>query len=217
MIGIFLGSFDPPHIGHLSVVSECLNSGVSKVLVVPAYLNLWKPDQTPYLKRLKMVMSAFKEYGERVKVMFSEKTLFHDPRLREIYYDPEDLNLDTGVPSYALLRYLQDEIPEEDIRLITTSETFKEIGKWKKGNEIYRENKFIIVFPEHFGDQEFNLPENMITVYPRNDFRISSTLIREGIKEGRIMNEYLPGKVSSLINSMGLYKEKEIQEKAKLL
>lgn len=217
MIGVFLGSFDPPHIGHLSIVSECLNSGVSKVLVVPAYLNLWKPDQTPYIKRIKMVMSAFKEYGERVEVMFSEKTLFNNPRLRELYYDPEDINLDTGVPSYALLKYLRDEILGEDVRLITTSETFKEIGKWKKGNEIYRENKFIIVFPEHFGDQEFNLSENMIAVRPRNDFRISSTLIREGIKEGRIMNEYLPGNVSSLINSMDLYKEKEDQKKAELL
>lgn len=217
MIGIFLGSFDPPHIGHLSVVSECLNSGVSKVLVVPAYLNLWKPDQTPYIKRLKMVKSAFKEYGEKVKVMLSERILFHDPRLREIYYDPEDISLDTGVPSYALLRYLKDEMPEEDIRLITTSETFKEIGKWKKGNGIYRENKFIIVFPEHFGNQEFNLSENMIAVHPRNDFRISSTLIREGIKGGKIMNEYLPGRVSSLIYFMNLYKEKEDLEKSELL
>lgn len=209
MIGIFLGSFDPPHIGHLSVVSECLNSRVSKVLVVPAYLNLWKPDQTPYIKRLRMTVSAFKEYGDRVKVMMSERILFHDPGLRELYYDSEDMSLDNGVPSYALLRYLRDEMPREDVRLITTSETFMEIWKWKKGNEVYRENKFIIVFPEHFGDHKFDLSENMISVHPRNDFRISSTLIREGIKEGRVMNEYLPGKVSSLIDHFGLYKEKE--------
>jgi nicotinate-nucleotide adenylyltransferase len=207
MIGIFLGSFDPPHIGHLSVVSECLNSGISRVLVIPAYKNLWKSEQTPYLMRIKMTLSAFKEYGDKVEVLFSEKILFQDSGLRELYYNPEDIYLEDGVPSYALLRYLRDEMPEEDIRLITTSETFMEIGKWKNGNEVYRENKFIIVFPEHFGKREFNITEKMTTIHPRNDFRISSTMIREGIKEGNIMYEYLPGKVGSLIESMNLYKE----------
>lgn len=207
MIGIFLGSFDPPHIGHLSIVSECLNSGVSKVLVVPAYLNIWKPNQTPYIKRVKMTMSAFNGYGDRVQVLLSEKTLSNSPDLKELYYDPEDIDLPYGVPSYALLRYLRDEMLGEDIRLITTSETFVEIGKWKKGNEVYRENKFIIIFPEHFGDREFNITENMITIHPRNDFRVSSTMIRNGIKEGKIMNEFLPGKVWPLIESMNLYKE----------
>lgn len=37
MVGIFFGSFDPPHIGHVNVVTAALNSGkVDKVIVVKA-------------------------------------------------------------------------------------------------------------------------------------------------------------------------------------
>ena len=37
MVGIFFGSFDPPHIGHVNVVTAAINSAkVDKVIVVPA-------------------------------------------------------------------------------------------------------------------------------------------------------------------------------------
>lgn len=37
-IGLFLGSFDPIHIGHISIISSVLNAGfVDKVIVIPAY------------------------------------------------------------------------------------------------------------------------------------------------------------------------------------
>lgn len=45
-VGLFFGSFDPPHIGHVNVVMGAINSNqVDRVLVIPAYQNLWK--ETP--------------------------------------------------------------------------------------------------------------------------------------------------------------------------
>ena len=42
-VGLFFGSFDPPHIGHVNVVAGVINSGlVDQVLVIPAYQNIWK-------------------------------------------------------------------------------------------------------------------------------------------------------------------------------
>ena len=42
-VGLFFGSFDPPHIGHVNVVMGAINSSqVGRVLVIPAYQNLWK-------------------------------------------------------------------------------------------------------------------------------------------------------------------------------
>ena len=42
MIGVFFGSFDPPHIGHVNVVTAALNSGeVDSIEVVPAFKSVW--------------------------------------------------------------------------------------------------------------------------------------------------------------------------------
>lgn len=203
--GIFLGSFDPPHIGHLSVVSECLNNGVDQVLIVPAYKNLWKPSQTKYSVRFVMVQEAFRSYRSRVIISSAEKELGSYKDLRELYYDPKDVDKE-GVPTYALLRYLKDLNIYPDLRLITTPETFTEISKWINGPEIYRGNKFIIVYSPHFGNKDFNMTEEMLAIHPQKSLDISSTIIREGIKNNRIMYEYLPGKVGNLINRLKLYK-----------
>lgn len=49
MIGIFFGSFDPPHIGHVNIVTAALNSSiVDKVIVVPAYKSVWKNTETKW-------------------------------------------------------------------------------------------------------------------------------------------------------------------------
>ena len=48
-VGLFFGSFDPPHIGHVNVVAGVINSGlVDQVLVIPAYQNIC-PIQVCYV------------------------------------------------------------------------------------------------------------------------------------------------------------------------
>lgn len=60
MVGIFFGSFDPPHIGHVNVVTAALNSGkVDKVIVVPAYKSVWKNTETKWEYRLAMAKETF--------------------------------------------------------------------------------------------------------------------------------------------------------------
>lgn len=208
MIGIFFGSFDPPHIGHLSIVSECLNSGkISKVIVVPAYKNPWKKESSKYIFRYNLVGEAFKSYGDKVIVSQAELKLFSDSDRREKYYNPEDKEDKSGVPTYAVIRYLKEEYKEDEICIITTSETLCEISEWKSGGNILRENKFLIISPDHLGKRNFTLDKNMIEIKPESDIEISSTIIRNSIKEGKLMNEYLPGNTSKLISQLGLYKK----------
>lgn len=60
MIGIFFGSFDPPHIGHVNIVTAALNSSiVDKVIVVPAYKSVWKNTETKWEYRLTMAKETF--------------------------------------------------------------------------------------------------------------------------------------------------------------
>jgi nicotinate-nucleotide adenylyltransferase len=204
MIGIFLGSFDPPHIGHLSVVSECLNNGVSSVIVVPAYKNPWKPEQTPYDIRFKMTQAAFSMYRNKVWVSNAEFLLHRDKEKRELYYNPEDIDK-PGIPTYALLRFIRDIGGKTDMRLVVTSETFFEISKWIQGNEVYRENQFIVLFPEHMGRTEIKTTERITEIHPKVDIQVSSTMIRERIGKDLIVNEFLPGNVNALIYEHKLY------------
>ena len=59
-VGLFFGSFDPPHIGHVNVVAGVINSGlVDQVLVILAYQNVWKGRSTRFPYRYAMCCMAF--------------------------------------------------------------------------------------------------------------------------------------------------------------
>lgn len=66
-IGLLLGSFDPPHIGHVWAANYALNQGLDEVWVVPAWSNPCKKGQTDYTHRLEMCNHAFNNF-EKIKV-----------------------------------------------------------------------------------------------------------------------------------------------------
>lgn len=61
-IGLFFGSFDPIHIGHLSLLKEC-TPYFDNIELLPAYQNPFKKKSTPYSIRLLMCEEAIKETG----------------------------------------------------------------------------------------------------------------------------------------------------------
>lgn len=52
-VGLFLGSFDPIHIGHISIITTVLNANlVDKVIIIPAWHNPFKEhNPAPFMKR----------------------------------------------------------------------------------------------------------------------------------------------------------------------
>lgn len=58
-IGLLLGTFDPPHFGHIYAACKALNQ-VDFVAIVPAWVSPWKKNATPYEKRLQMCLNSFK-------------------------------------------------------------------------------------------------------------------------------------------------------------
>ena len=62
-IGLFLGSFDPIHIGHISIISSVLNAGfVDKVIVIPAWHNPFKEhNPASFMKRWLMCYQSLKD------------------------------------------------------------------------------------------------------------------------------------------------------------
>lgn len=60
-VGLLLGSFDPPHIGHISVASYALNNGMDMVWIIPCWNNPFKEKQTAFGDRVTMCFKTFKD------------------------------------------------------------------------------------------------------------------------------------------------------------
>lgn len=183
-VGLFLGTFDPPHIGHVNVVTSALNSDiVDKVIVVPAYKNLWKNTLTSHSIRTTMTECAFKGVPG-VVVSDIEATL----------------NNGEPVPSYMTIDWFNENY--EGI-IITTQETYSEIPKWEKGEEIMANNKFLVICQGHFGD--ITRREADLAVYAPS-ISICSTNIRERIRTGQIAIPFISSTVAGIIKTLSMYK-----------
>lgn len=142
-IGIFLGSFNPPHIGHVNVIQEVYNNFINteykhhktklmdRILIIPAYQNPNKNIDTTknYDIRFNMCRSMFEQIPN-VSVSVVEAVC--KPKY-----------------TYELIDYLKNNYFDENDELIwiITDETMLEIlqNKWKNSDELLRNNKFLII------------------------------------------------------------------------
>ena len=110
-VGLFFGSFDPPHIGHVNVVMGAINSSqVDRVLVIPAYQNLWKENSSKFSYRCAMSCMQFDSLPF-VHVSDVEKDLAGPAYPR-------------GIPTYVVLEELRSRMPEDELVINTTPETY---------------------------------------------------------------------------------------------
>lgn len=135
-VGIFLGSFNPPHIGHISMVSTCVNEYIKKqrlldnIWVIPAYQNPNKENTNNYDERLYFCEQSNGGFGYIPNVF-----------VKDIEYDLK--------PKYTieLIDYLKSEYKDTEFVWLITWDTYKEIldNKWFASSRLLDENKFIII------------------------------------------------------------------------
>lgn len=174
-VGLFLGSFNPPHIGHVNIVREVLNSKlVDNVWVIPAYQNPNKNVDTS---------ENFSHRYNMCKLMFEELPNTY-VNLIESVIKPKY--------TYDLLTQLKGEYPEEDFTWIITDETLIEIiyGEWYNSDELLEENKFIVVegtgkYNEEYPDEYYEIvkSDGNKCIYLQNPINMSSTQIRKMIED----------------------------------
>lgn len=188
-VGLFFGSFDPPHIGHVNVVTGVINSGlVNQVLIIPAYQNVWKEHSTRFSYRYAMCCMAFDNLPN-VSVSDIEKAMFVP-------------SYHKGIPSYDVLTELSSRMTDKELVIITTPETYSEILNWHKGSEILNGYKFIMVI--NGAETPDDLPENVSLVYVPQ-IRICSTCIRNRVKAGMCIQPFIKDNVEALIKQYHLY------------
>lgn len=185
-IGIFGGSFNPIHIGHLALANYlCEYDEVDEVwfLVSPHNPLKERGDLWPDELRLRLVQKAIEGY-EKFRASDFE---FHLPR-----------------PSYMVntLRALRQSYPEHEFTLIIGSDNWEVFPRWYKHEELLAENRLLIYPRPNYPVTEKSLPPNTRLVETPL-LEISSTFIRQALAEGKDIRYFLPEQVYHHIINIG--------------
>lgn len=194
-IGLFGGTFDPIHIGHLIIMENVINAmNLDKIYILP---NSNPPHKLQNKKtdiniRLKMVREAVKDNH---KIEIND----YDYRNNSVHY------------TYQTIDYFKKTYPDDEFYFIIGEDSFLDIKKWKNYEQILKEN--LIVFKRYSEINSSLLSEiNEIKKYNKNIYLIdnialdiSSTLIRSLVKDKKSIKYLVNDKVIEIINRENLY------------
>jgi len=189
-IGLFFGSFNPIHIGHMALANYMVEfTDMEQVWFVISPHNPLK-EKSSLLhqnQRLYMVNVAIED----------------DARFKS-----STIEFDLPQPSYTIntLVHLKEKYPKHSFSLIIGQDNLENFHKWKNYEEILKKYK-LYVYPRP-GAKSTELeqhPNVVLTQAPV--IEISSTFIREAIKKKKDIRHFLPEKAWQYIDEMNLYKK----------
>lgn len=183
---LFGGTFNPLHNGHLAIARSVLEQGLADevwILITPC--NPWKTDQTLLDDRLRydMVSDAVRD----IEGIYASDYEFQLPK-----------------PSYTAetLRHISADFPDREFILTIGADNWVKFKNWREADFIL-ENYPIIVYPRQGYPIETLSGKVTLLDCPLMD--ISSTQIRQMVKDGTPINEFVPASVARTIKKKGLY------------
>ena len=187
-VGLYFGSFNPIHVGHLIIASNIIsNSDLDELWLVVSPQNPFKINAGLLNEnhRLNLVRTAL-EGEKKIKASNVE---FKLPK-----------------PSYTIdtLTYLSEKYPNRQFIIIMGSDSFQNLAKWKNYETLIR-NYDIMVYPRP-GFEINNIPGARIKIMDAPLLQISSTHIRELIKKNKSIRYLVTDSVKEVIENNAYYK-----------
>lgn len=195
-IGLYGGTFDPIHTGHLIVIENAINyMNLDKVIILPSS----NPPHKKHKKktatniRVEMVAEAIKD-NDKIVLSTYEST---DQTVRY---------------THETIRYFKKYFPEDDIFYILGEDSFLTIDTWKNYEYILDEN--IIVFTRSNIEPDSDLVKKVEIIKKDNpniflinnlNINISSTLIRGLVNDKKSIKYLVSDRVKYIIEKRGLY------------
>ncbi len=187
-IGLYFGSFNPIHNGHLILAEQILeNSDLEMIWFVVS-------PQNPFKERNTLL-------DNRARFFLVQKAIEDNDKFRA-----SDIEFSLSIPSYTIdtLTYLQEKFPDKEFTIIMGEDNLKNFHKWKNYQAIldyYR----VFVYPRpNCEESEFLKLKNVIKINAPM-IEISSSLIRSNIKEKKSIKYLLPENVRQEIEKNGYF------------
>lgn len=187
-VGLFFGSYNPIHIGHLAIANYMVEFGPID--------QLWFVV-TPH-NPLKNKNNLLDDY-QRLELV--NRAIGDDFRFRA-----SDVEFRLSKPSYTIntLTYLKEKFPKNDFYLIIGADNYVTMKKWKNWDILIRDFHFLVYPRPGYDHTSIDLGENF-QIIDAPHIEISSTFIRNAIAEGRDVRHFLPPLVFQYISEMGFY------------
>lgn len=195
-IGIFGGTFNPVHNGHVQAVARTIScASLDQVLVIPTAVPPHKAaaGMAEGRHRLQMCRLAFAEMP-KVKIL--------------------DLEIKRGGPSYTVvtLQDLRVRYPDDELFLVMGADMFLTFEQWVQFETIMAAVSFCVL-PRNAAEQSeihayavhLSLPAHKLLFIPMPETPLSSSDIRADFASGKCPRDKMPARVTSYICEHGLY------------
>lgn len=191
--GLFFGSFNPIHTGHLIIANYMLEfTDLDEVWMVISPHNP--------LKEKKSLLADHHRYA-MVQIAIED-----NPRLRS-----SNIEFKLPQPSYTVdtLAHLEEKYPNIQFVLIAGSDIFPTFHKWKNYEELLERHRFYIYSRPGYDEGPFRDHPN-VRIFEAPLIQISSSFIRQAIADGRDIRYLVPDKIYQYIREMHFYEKESL-------
>lgn len=189
-VGLFFGSFNPIHTGHLIIANYLLNEAhVDEIWFVVS-------PQNP-LKERKNLLS------DHHRLEMVNRAIEDNDKMRSC-----DVEFKMPIPSYTIdtLKVLFDKYPAKDFSLIMGSDNLLSLHKWKNYQSILQTTR-ILVYPRPGSEVEDPHLHPSVTLTQAPFIELSSSMVRQFIKEKKSIKYIVPSVVEKYIQEMHFYEK----------
>lgn len=187
-VGLFFGSFNPIHIGHLIVANVMVeNTDLDQVWFIVSPQNPFKKQST--------LLHEFDRYD-------LIRAAIHDNYNLKV----SDVEFSMPKPSYTIdtLTYLSDAHPDKEFKLIIGEDNLKSFPKWKNADQILK-NYSLLVYPRPHAQPSDLIKHPKVHMIDAPMIDISATFIRNSIKNNKSIKYLVPEAVEDLIRGKRLF------------
>lgn len=187
-VGLFFGSFNPIHVGHLIIANIAHEStDLDEIWFVVSPQNPFKKNKNLLheFDRLDLVQAAIAD---------------------DYHFRVSEVEFQMPKPSYTIdtLTVLAEKHQEHDFSLIIGSDNLSSFSKWKNHEQILN-NFRLIVYPRPNSGESDLISHSNVTIIEAPEMEISATLIRKLIREGKSIKYLVPDAAIARIEAKKLF------------
>ena len=188
---VFGGTFDPFHNGHMYMLEQAINAlGCDKVLIIPNFMPVNKSEP---------MFSAY----DRYKMIDSNTHYLPQIKHRKIEYNVLDIEIKSKAVCYTVdtMRELKKAYPKEELFFLMGSDNLFEFHLFKNPGNILkyvnlcvirRDNKLVSTYNAYIKNKLNELFYERVIIIKSDPLEVSSTVIRESIKNNKSIKGLVP-------------------------